>query len=426
MKKILIFTMTLLFLLNSIAFSEGMDLKLVGEGAILMDYHSKKVFYEENAYEKMYPASTTKLMTAILAVEHGNLKDLVKIDSEIISLTRGSHIALDYDEEVVFEDLLNALLVASGNDAALAIAKHVGGGSIDTFIEMMNHKAKELGALNTNFSNPHGLHDENHYTTAYDLALIAAYAMEDDLIREIAAKTTYTIGPTNKKNEPRVLLSTNRFLQGNDTVNINGQILPAKYDYFIAGKTGYTHEAGRCLVSLAEKDGRKLIAVVLKSDIPNVYGDTIQLFDYGFNNYQLVAIARANEFIQNIEIENGIYPIATGIIGEDFLYPLSTYNIPNVDRIISTYTDLVAPINRGDVIGSVEFFMGDESLGSIEIVSATDIASIPVLTRLQLILDKWYLFVFGFLFLGRCSFLLREKRKKTRKKRRKLYDYNSL
>ena len=425
MKKILIITLSLLLSFSSIAFSQEVELNLVGEAAILVDYHSKNVFYEKNAYEKMYPASTTKLMTAILAVEHGNLKDIVKVDSEVISLTRGSHIALDYDEEIAFEDLLNALLIASGNDSALAIAKHIGGGSIDTFVDMMNHKAEELGAVNTNFTNPHGLHDENHYTTAYDLALITSYAMENELIREISSKSTYTIGPTNKKDEPRVLLSTNRFLQGNDTVNINGNLVATKYDYYIGGKTGFTHEANRCLVSMAEKDGRKLISVVLKSNLPNVYGDTIQLFDYGFNNYHLIPLARSNEFIQNVEIENGIYPIVTAIIGSDFLYPMPLNNSPNVDRIISTYTDLTAPIRRGDIIGSIEFFVGDESLGSTEIIAATDVDALPVLTKFQMLLDKWYLFLLGFLFIGRCSFILREKRRKAKKNKRKVYKYNS-
>ncbi len=158
----------------------------------------EEFFTKKNPNGKLFPASTTKIMTGILAIEKGHMKDMITIDPEVIDLTYGSHIALDYDEEVSFEDLLNAMLIASANDAALALGKHISG-SIEDFVKLMNDKAKEIGAINTNFVNPNGLHDDNHVTTAHDLALIAKYAMENEVFRSIVGKSSYTIGPTNKK-----------------------------------------------------------------------------------------------------------------------------------------------------------------------------------------------------------------------------------
>ena len=180
MKRKLIFLMLLIFLFSTYTFTYASeDLNLNGQAAILIDYESGAILYEKNMDERLYPASTTKILTAILAIEYGKMDEMVTVDPEVISLTKGSHIALDYYEEVSFEDLLNALLIQSANDASLALAKHIAG-SIEGFVEMMNEKAKELGAKNTNFVNPNGLHNDNHYTTAYDMALIAKYAMANE------------------------------------------------------------------------------------------------------------------------------------------------------------------------------------------------------------------------------------------------------
>ncbi len=161
---------------------------------------------------KLHPASTTKIMTGILAIELANMDDMVTIDDEVVYLTDGSHIALEPGgEQMKFEHLLNALLIESANDTALAIAKHISG-SIDEFAKLMNDKAKELGALNTNFVNPNGLTDENHLTTAYDLSLMAKYAMENPTFRQIVCNYTYQIPETNKKTEVRYLKSANKLL----------------------------------------------------------------------------------------------------------------------------------------------------------------------------------------------------------------------
>jgi len=158
-------------ILGTYSISFGESLPINGEASILMDYDTKEILYNKNMDMQLYPASTTKIMTAILAIEKGNLNDIVTIDQEVVNLTEGSHIALEPGEKLTLEQLLYALLVQSANDAACAIAKHISG-SIEGFTQLMNEKALELGATNTNFVNPNGLHDPNHVTTAHDLALM--------------------------------------------------------------------------------------------------------------------------------------------------------------------------------------------------------------------------------------------------------------
>lgn len=225
------------------------DLNLSGESAILIDVDTLEILYSKNPHQKLYPASTTKIMTGILAIELGNMDDIVTVDQEVVDLTDGSHIALEPGEELSLEHLINALLIESANDAALAIAKHISG-SIDEFVKLMNEKAKAIGALNTNFVNPNGLPHEEHLSTAYDLALMAKYAMENETFREIVKNYTYTIPITNKKSQERNLWSANRLLYSTERINVNGTQTTIKYEGVNGVKTGYTitAEIGRAHV----------------------------------------------------------------------------------------------------------------------------------------------------------------------------------
>src|SRR5690554_2892537 len=339
----------------------------------MVEFDSGTVLHQKNMNTKLYPASTTKIMTAILAIEHGKMDEIVTIDSDVIDLTDGSHIALDYDEQMSVRDLLNALMVASANDAAAALAKHVSG-SVDDFVDLMNQKAQELGATNTNFTNPSGLHDDNHYTTAYDLSLIARYAMANETFRELASKSTHTIDVTNKKDEPRYLYSTNQFFYGSMKIDINGQRIPIKYDGVVCGKTGYTSQARNCLVTMAERNGMKLLTVVLKSENPDVYADTHKLLNYGFNNFDYVAVGHANEFIDNLEIENGQHPYVSVVLEDNVNTILSSGSLDKIQRKISFNEDLSAPISKGDVVGRVDYYLDETLVGSANIVSTMDVA----------------------------------------------------
>ena len=189
-KRILIYLLIFQCFLVNFSTAYAAAPSLISESAVLIDADTGTILTQKNADKKMYPASLTKIMTAILAIEMGKLTDIITVDNETPHEIDGSHIALEAGEILTLKDLLYALMLPSANDAASVIAKHYGK-SLDGFVKIMNEKAKELGAYNTNFENPHGLHNENHYTTAADLALITKYAMENETFRKIVATTRY-------------------------------------------------------------------------------------------------------------------------------------------------------------------------------------------------------------------------------------------
>ena len=269
---------------------EKKTLNLNAEAVILMDAVSGAVLYQKNALLKLEPASITKIMTVYLALTKGDLNQSVVVsDSAIDSIDRSSsHIALDYDEEVGILDMCYAALLASANDAANVLAEHVSG-SQEAFVKLMNETAVGMGAQDTHFVNAHGLptNDENnqHLTTAYDMALMMKTIMKNDQFVEIAKTTSYTMSPTNKQPENRV------FANGNEMIKKSSY----RYDGMIAGKTGWTEDAGYTYVAAAERDGMQLIVVILNDDsIDDRYKDAKTLFDYGFENYKQVLV-RASE-----------------------------------------------------------------------------------------------------------------------------------
>jgi len=394
------------------------DLNLSGESAILIDVDTLEILYSKNPHQKLYPASTTKIMTGILAIELGNMDDIVTVDQEVVDLTDGSHIALEPGEELSLEHLINALLIESANDAALAIAKHISG-SIDEFVKLMNEKAKAIGALNTNFVNPNGLPHEEHLSTAYDLALMAKYAMENETFREIVKNYTYTIPITNKKSQERNLWSANRLLYSTERINVNGTQTTIKYEGVNGVKTGYTIAAGQCLVTSYEKDGHKLIAVVLKSSGKNIYSDVHKLLNYGTNNFEKVKIGYGNKFIDNFPVENGVIPFVAGITKSDTYYIVEKSKVDLIEEKITKNT-LEAPISKGQVIGKVEYYLDGRKISETDIISTMDIDLIPVPTLLDKIKSKWYLIVFLLLFLIRL-WNLNRRRKRYRRRRTTLF-----
>lgn len=245
------------------------------KSAVLIDGASGRVLYEHNAYEKLPMASTTKIMTGLLACESGKLDKTVKV-SPFASGTEGSSLWLKIGEKLTLEELTYGLMLKSGNDAAVTIAEYLGG-SIDAFALLMNKRAREIGAKNTNFVNPHGLDAEGHYTTAYDLALIAREAMKNDKFREIVSTKTYSI-PMQGENWDRALKNHNKLLW--------------QYEGCIGIKTGYTKKCGRCLVTSAERDG-KLICVTLNA--PDDWNDHKKLLDMGFSDYKKEQVYKKGE-----------------------------------------------------------------------------------------------------------------------------------
>lgn len=252
---------------------------LVATAAIVMDAESGQVLYEKNAYDKRYPASITKIMTTLLAIENKvNIDETVTMtENAIWGIDRDStNIGLDVGEKVTIGDLLYATMVKSANECAYAIAEIVGG-DVEHFADMMNAKASELGCQNTHFVTPNGLHDDDHYTCAYDMALITKAALQYDEFREIAGTQSYTIPPTNLSEDSTELWNGNKMIH------------PASeyyYEYCEGGKTGYTTMANNTLVTYAKKDDLELICVVLDVDgAKYAYSDSQALYNYCYNNY---------------------------------------------------------------------------------------------------------------------------------------------
>lgn len=248
------------------------------QSAIVMDASTGQVIYEKDAYSKQYPASTTKIMTALIALEKGNMSDtLVMSENAIWGIDRdSSNIGLDVGEEISMKDGLYAILMSSANEVCVGAAEHISG-TTDAFVALMNQKAKELGCTNTNFVNVNGLHDDNHYTCAYDLALMARSALGNPSFREMSACTYYEVPPTN-------LISDTRYLWQNNELICNTS--DYYYSYCTGGKTGYTDQAGGTLVSWATYNDMELICVVMNTQPKdNIFTDSIKLYNYMFYNY---------------------------------------------------------------------------------------------------------------------------------------------
>ncbi len=253
------------------------------ESAIVMEASTGLILYEKNINEVHYPASITKIMTALLAIENSNMGEVVTFSKKAVFDVDldSSRIGIDVGEQLTMQQSLYGILLESANEVSYAVAEHVAG-SADEFAKMMTERAKSLGCLNTNFVNPHGLHDENHYTSCYDMALITREAMKNDTFRKIFSTRTYQIPPTNIQSETRYLRNHHRFILGQNY----------RYDDCIGGKTGYTSNSKFTLVSVAKRGDLELICVIMKDDSnEHQYTDTQKLFDYAFDNFSIYPIA---------------------------------------------------------------------------------------------------------------------------------------
>ncbi len=329
--------------------------------ALLMDYSSGKILYEKNINEKRYPASLTKIMTAIIVLENCELSDTATVSYDaVMSLSSGYVTAnLQVGEELTVEQLLYVLMVGSSNDAAIVLAEHVSG-SVENFATLMNEKAKELGCTSTNFVNPNGAHDENHYSTAYDLALIAKYAMQNDTFRTLVSTTFYTLPTTNKYDrEDRIFRTTNSLLQLDNSDRADNYY----YKYATGIKTGFTTPAGNCLIASANKNNLELITVVLgagqtKDGLSQRYLDTLSLFDYGYNTYTLKEITSSGRVVQTLNVKNATRNTKRlDAVVENDIYALMKQADKDSTVLpeIKLNDNLKAPIKKGEIIGSVTY-----------------------------------------------------------------------
>ncbi len=341
MVKIILFLSLILniFTVNSYAIS--------AKSAVLIDSQSGRVLYEHNAYEKLPMASTTKIMTGLLACESGKLKESVKA-SAFASGTEGSSLWLKIGEEQTLENLTYGLMLKSGNDAAVAIAEHLGG-CTDAFALLMNKKAREIGALNTNFENPHGLDSSGHYTTAYDLAIISREAMKNKKFREIVSTKTYSI-PMQGEAWDRALKNHNKMLW--------------RYDGCNGVKTGFTKKCGRCLVTSAKRDGKELVCVTLNA--PSDWNDHTELLDFGFNNYEKKTLYKKGEKVCDYTYDKKNGKKVSLVCKEGFSTLLCKDE--KLDTKIE-YHKIKAPSKKGTVAATLHIFCNDVEISSVPLVT---------------------------------------------------------
>ena len=353
-KLIVLFFIILIILLNnSFVFAASDEPNLISEAAILMDHKTGKILYHKNENEKMYPASTTKIVTAILTLENCNLDDVVTVSYDaVMSIPDGySSASLQIGEQLTVEQLLQLLLVHSANDAANVLAEYVGG-SVESFVSMMNTKVHELGLSNTHFTNAYGLHDDNHYTTAQDLAIIMKYCIKNEDFRRISGSASCTLPATNKYGT-RKYTSTNELIIPNNS---------NYYPYLTAGKTGYTSQAGDCLVSCSYKDDLELICVVLGgktiNGVSTRFSETKTLYQYGYRNYSIKTLLHPNDIVTQIEVQNGTKETRNlDLLANNSIDALleNSVSIDNLPFEINLKETIKAPIAQGDSLGTISY-----------------------------------------------------------------------
>lgn len=368
---LLLFSFTFLLVFNnftnatSIDFIEDtkdLDSKITSPVALLMESETGTILYEKNIYDKMYPASTTKIMTAILALENCNLDDVATVSRNAVMSVPSDYTNanLQIGEELTIKDLLYAFLIPSANDCGYVLAEHIAG-TVSNFANMMNEKAIEIGCLNTHFVNPSGIQDENHYSTAYDLALIGRYAMKNETFRQIVSTPTYNLPATNKYDSTdRRFVSTNFLIR-------EGQ--PKYYYEYATGiKTGFTDDARDCVVASAKKDGIEYIAVILYAGytedtwLKEKFIDSVTLFNFAFDNYTTKSLGTQDKVFDKIKIPGATKDTRMlDIVLEnniDAFIGISKLNT-NFQPTVILQEDLKAPISKGDVIGSISYTVND-------------------------------------------------------------------
>lgn len=348
---------------------------LNAQSAILIDMKTGKVIYEKNSNAKMFPASTTKILTAIIALEQcEDLSEVVTVPHEAIApiTLEDSHMGILVGEQLTLEQLINGMLIYSANDAANVLAIHIAG-SFESFAQMMNEKAQSLGAVNSHFVNPHGFHNDDHYTTASDLSVIARYAMGNEKFREIVKTARYIIPATNKYKEDRILTSTNHLIS-------KYRSAAHFYPPAIGIKTGYTSLAGNCLVAAAEKNNTQFISVVMKcTNIGNSVGsfvDTKALFEYGFSNFKYIDVAVPGDIVSDsavYEAKNNTRVAISVQNNVSALLPVDTDVKNDVKPDFKLDEKIKAPLKQGDPVGTVSYSYNGDVIGETVLTAANDV-----------------------------------------------------
>lgn len=344
--------------------------------ALLLDGENGRVLYEKNGYEKVPMASTTKIMTLIVVLENGNPDDIVTVSSNAAAQP-DVQLHITENEQYRLKDLLYSLMLESHNDSAVAIAEHVGG-SVEGFARMMNDKAYEIGAYDTHFVTPNGLDEENHYTTAKDLAIIAKYCMENKKFCEIIQTKSYTF---HEQTSGRCF-----------TVNNKNRFLDS-YDGALGIKTGFTGNAGYCFVGAAQRDDKRFISVVLACGWPPhknyKWNDTTRLMDYGMNQYNKKTIVEKNISFRKVKVNNGIQCSEMVPYTEDEVsLQIKDTDVITYDVCLPEWVD--APVKKHQKLGELKIYINDEEYQVIPLCAKEHCNEITYQYTLKQILSKYF------------------------------------
>jgi len=375
-KKTFIFLFTFIIILNTITtvYADSYTIytnsytkkppSTITTGIVLMDFDSGRVLYQKNPNMKIYPASTTKVLTCIIALESGKLEDKITVGDLRGEIDpRSSHIALQEGETLTLEQLLYAIMLESANDAAVVIAEHFGG-SVSGFSKIMNEKAKQLGAVNSNFVNPNGLDNKNHYSTPSDMAIITRYAMSNQTFRSIVSTISYTIPATEKQPIRNYIRNGNQLIWKSLT-NYN-------YQYAIGVKTGYTTAAGFCLISAAKKDKTEVIATLYKGTNTSIYTDSKNLFDYVFANYKKRNVLTKDQIVGTASVTNSEEKF--NLLAEKSLpILLLDSELPKLNTVIEINPLIKTPVIKGNTYGKVYVYFNDKLINKSNLIAAQDI-----------------------------------------------------
>ncbi len=350
--------------------------------ALLVETSTGTVLYEKDADEQRYPASLTKIMTCMLLLENGDLNDIVTVsETALAGMEMGSSIGENHllvGEQMRLEDMIYLMMLESANEACIALAEYVSG-DVDSFVALMNQRAQELGCLNTHFVNPHGLHDEDHYTTANDLRKIVEKALENEDFRTITNTSSYELPATNLQ-EGRTLYSTNQLINKD---------MGSNYFYYSKAsgvKTGFTTPAGRCLITTATNDNLNLLSIILKAEtMPDENGnwvyrsfpETINLCEWGFDNYRITTIMSTLYPVAEIPVNMaaGAEAVALAPVQEVRTLIEADYDKDKIILDVKLYSESVdAPVEAGQVLGEVTVSYEGEILGSSELAAITSVA----------------------------------------------------
>ena len=378
MKKKFGISLLITLLLSSSLYASEVPGTIYSKGSVLIEKDSKRVLYEKNAHEKMAMASTTKIMTCIVAIESGKLDEIVTVSGRAARAPKVK-LNLKTGEKQKLGDLLYSLMLESHNDTAVAIAEHVGG-SVEEFCAMMTEKAKAIGAENTCFETPNGLDGQSHYSTPYDMALIAAYALDNPEFVKIINTPQIEIPTTQLEGSKKhALINKNRFL--------------SQYEGAEGVKTGYTSKAGHCFVGAVKKEDMELIGVALGAGWDSKgksrkYTDVIKLMNYGYNNYKKYKVLDKGEEKGSVKVTNGKVEDVTLYVDETVILPLTEHEKETIELKKTVTDELQAPIDENQAVGKVEVICDGKVLKKVDLLASQKVDKANLLDKLKRFFQK--------------------------------------